>query len=230
MGKCRENRPRSRHCDRQIAVSQATLPSRRGCVSFARENTVRNSPRPLAGLFYWRNLANSRQGRFVADSIPRFVPRALISFAQPSFPLRTAKWQRRRRHRRASAPPVTARRHRWIGSHSTRPTQSFANRFSGSEPDRNGLCPWRCKIASWATRTICDYPAGCPKETESGRRYQSESRTDRRAASGSGARNQRRQSTGNGSRSRHSRHSQLCHRRLTPSTKLFPPRRSLPMF
>jgi len=66
VGKCRENRPRSRHCNRLNAVSQATLPGCSSRVSFARENTA---SRTLlrAGFFVAKSLADSRQGRFVVD-------------------------------------------------------------------------------------------------------------------------------------------------------------------
>ena len=63
-GKCRANRPRSRHCDRQIAVSQATLSDCSGRVFFARENARPKAPL-VWGFFIAAILADSRQGRFV---------------------------------------------------------------------------------------------------------------------------------------------------------------------
>ena len=79
-GKSRENRPRSRHCKRQNAVSQATLRSCSGRVSFARENTVQNAP-ASRGAFLLAILVHSRQGRFVRDSKHDYVARAVIFVA-----------------------------------------------------------------------------------------------------------------------------------------------------
>jgi len=90
VGKCRENRPRSRHCDRPIAVSQATLPSCSDRVCFVRENTVRNGPRFARG-FFIGILADSRQGRFVSEASSNFwkwlvaICALLLLFGGPEF-------------------------------------------------------------------------------------------------------------------------------------------------
>jgi iron complex transport system substrate-binding protein len=69
----------------KVAVSQATLPSCSGRVSFARKNTVRNCPSLVWGFFIGFFSRDFRQGRFVPDSTTRILPRTLVFFASLLF-------------------------------------------------------------------------------------------------------------------------------------------------
>ena len=63
-GEGRENRPRSRHCKRLKAVSQTTLPCRRGCALFARKSAA-CGPVVSRGIFFVLRVHKTRSSEIL---------------------------------------------------------------------------------------------------------------------------------------------------------------------
>src|SRR6266478_1347219 len=192
-GEGRVNRPRSRHCDRLKAVSQATLPCRRGPRS-SRERAMPSAPSCLVGLFCScskipgpgeireRSRMSALQKRLLGRHRSlAFLP-GVVAFSEHfsdlfGIPSLSGSYRRNRPH--GSCSPAG---------------QPY--RVARAEFDGNRLCDW---VAGSSRRRyrILRLPCGCAEKDQSGRRNQSKLGADCELASGHRPRDQSFQSSRN---------------------------------